>query len=211
MSDGLVLEDERDKRTKALKELTLVNNLHNLHPSVLGSKDENEGVAIVNALKSDKHLLKVAMQLEGKFFNQTTRQWDEFRGPVMNKRGIGNFLSVLTTISETIEFGNFSEKEIPKQVTHLFKMNYPYFTIYFQDYELDRKDFNLIATLLFSFILSSFKKAQGAGHRNVVRGTYSEDLLGKYVSAGIFEGERQKKSGSKFSFMNPFKKPEGSA
>lgn len=130
----------------------------------------------------------------------------------MNQRGIGNFISDISSISQTIEFSSFKENEIPKLVSHLFKTNYPFYTIYYEDYELDRKDFNLIATILFTFILSSFKKAQGSGHRNVIRGTYSEDLMGKFVPVGYGQPQvPQKQSGNIFSMLNPFRKARGGA
>lgn len=59
-------EDQTDKRTKALKELTLVRNIHNLSPNVQAASD-SDGINIVNALKSNALLQEVALQLEGFF------------------------------------------------------------------------------------------------------------------------------------------------
>lgn len=201
-----IKEDQSDKRTKALKELTLVRNIHNLNPN-LNTSSDSEGINIVNALKSSNLLQEIGLQLEGYFWDATIRKYVKFRDPVMNKRGIGNFISDISSISQSIEFSSFKEKEIPRIVSHLFKINYPYYTIYAEEYELDRKDFNLIATILFTFILSSFKKAQGSGHRNVIRGTYSEDLLGRYVPVGVSPSEDKRKG--VMSWMNPFKKQRG--
>lgn len=201
-------EDKVDKRTKALKELTLVRNLHNLNPAV-SSPSDAEGINIINALKSDPILQSVALQLRGYFINPITKKPEAYRKAVMNDLGIGSFLADIEAISKTIEFSSFKEKEIPAIVNHLFRQNYPFYTIYWDVYDLDRKDFNLIATILFTCIISSFKKAQGAGHRNVVRGTYSEDLMGKYAMTGNDPFE-DKGKGS-FSFMNPFRKSRGAA
>lgn len=194
-------EDSVDKRTKRLKELSLVNNLHKITPQI--QKDsEKEDVAIIKALRSSGLVESLILKLEGLRYDHTERKYVSYRRPVMNKLGIGNFVSVISTIAESVEFSNFKEKEIPKLALSLFKTNYPYFTVYYEDYQLDRKDFNLIATVLLSFILSSLNKAKGAGHRNVVRGTYSEDLLGRYVA----EQEKREKSRGGLSKYNPFKK-----
>lgn len=202
-------EDQVDKRTKAIKELSLVRNIHNLSPNIQTNSDA-DGINIVNALKSSGLIIEVAMQLEGFFYDASIKKWAKYREPVMNQEGRGNFLSDISVISQTIEFSSFKEKEIPKLVSHLFKMNYPFYTIYADEYELRKSDFNLIATILFSFILSAFKKAQGSGHRNVIRGTYSEDLLGKYVPVGYSpENNKEKSSGGFLSMLNPFRKARG--
>jgi hypothetical protein len=59
--------------------------------------------------------------------------------------------------------------------------------------------------MLFSFIVSSLHKAKGGGHRNVVRGTYSEDLLGKITKEPMSPQEKQSFN---FSKLNPFRKPK---
>lgn len=201
-----IKEDPIDKRNKQLKELTLVRNIHNLNPS-LSVQNENDGINIINALKSNNLVQEISLQLKGYFYDPSIKKYVSYRTPVMNERGIGNFISDISTISQTIEFSSFKEKEIPKLVSYLFKINYPFYTIYYDEYNLDRKDFNLIATMLFTFILSSFKKAQGSGHRNVIRGTYSEDLLGRYATSGMKEESEKNKSG--LAFLNPFKKAKG--
>lgn len=204
-------EDQSDKRTKALKELSLVRNIHNLNPNIQTNSD-SEGINIVNALKSNPLLQETLLQLEGFFFDPSIRKYVKYRSPVMNELGRGNFIQDISTIAQNIEFSSFKEGEIPKLVSHLFKMNYPFYTIYSEEYELDRKDFNLVATILFTFILASFKKAQGSGHRNVIRGTYSEDLLGKYVPVGFPGSQAQPpQKTSALSFLNPFRKAKGGA
>lgn len=198
-----------DQRTKSLKELSLVRNIHNLNPN-LNDNNQQDGVAIVNAIKSSPIIQEAAMELEGYYYDPITRKVIKTRDAVMNKQGIANFITTISNISKNFEFSSLKEKEIPKLVKHLFRLNYPYYTIYHQDYKLDRKDFNLIANLLVSFILASTKKAQGSGHRNVIRGTYSEDLLGKYVGGGMGNLSEDK---NKFNlkYLNPFKKSSGNA
>lgn len=196
-------EDKTDKQVKELKKLSLVNNIHNLSPNLNQNKEE-DSVAIVNALKSDGIIKEAVLQLEGKYYSPTERTYVRYRKAVMNHLGIGNFISIISSIARNVEFSSFKEKEIAKIAFYLYKQNYPYFTIYHEDYELNRQDFNLISTLLFTFIIASLKKAQGSGHRNVVRGTYSEDLLGRYVGEGVVA--QKEKSKFNLSLLNPFKK-----
>lgn len=205
----MLQDDQLDKRTKQLKELSLVRNIHNLNPN-LNDNSEKDGVAIINALKSSSLVQDATMELEGFYFDSVTRKIVKVRKPVMNKLGVANFISSIGNISKNYEFSNLKEKEIPKLANYYFRTNYPYFTVYHKEYELDRRDFNLVANLLLTFILASLKKAQGSGHRNVVRGTYSEDLLGKYVGAGM--GTQNEDSNKfKLSYLNPFKKSKGEA
>lgn len=195
-------QDPIAKKSEQLKGMSLLRNIHKITPQLQADADK-DNVAIIKALKSDSLVTETILQLEGKMFDPLSREYVEFRNAVMNKKGIGNFIMVIGSIAKTIEFSSFREKEIPKIAKYLFKMNYPYFTIYYSEYDLDRSDFNLIANLLFTFIISSLNKAKGSGHRNVVRGTYSEDLLGRYVGK---EEDEKKKGRLDLSKLNPFKR-----
>ncbi|HEC37730.1 hypothetical protein LCGC14_0732200 [marine sediment metagenome] len=200
----IVTPDKTDKQVKELKKLSLVNNIHNLTPQLKTNKEE-DSVAIINALKSDSLIKDVILELEGYVYSHKERGYTLYRKPIMNSLGIGNFITCISSISKTIEFSSFKEKQIPKLANYFFKTNYPYFTVYYEDYELDRKDFNLISTILLAFIVSSFNKAKGAGHRNVVRGTYSEDLLGRYTGE-LPNIQGSQKSKFNLGLLNPFKK-----
>lgn len=201
---NLTTPDKTDKQVKELKKLSLINNIHSLTPQIKTNKDE-DSVAIINALKSESLIKDAIRQLEGFVYSYKDRTYIQYRKPIMNSLGIGNFITCISSIAATVEFSSFDKKEIPKMAMYLFKTNYPYFTVYYEDYELDRKDFNLISTMLLTFITSSFHKAQGAGHRNVVRGTYSEDLLGRYT--GELQGQQgSHKNKMNLGLLNPFKK-----
>ena len=170
-------EEELQKRINKLKTLSLTDNVHRLNPP--SQAISNEGIAIVEALKVDQLIMKLQIELQGMMYDYLSKEWVNYRTPIMNQLGIGNLILTIQTIAESIEFSYFDKDEIPKYAKFLFRLNYPYFTIYYKEYELDRKDFNLIGSILFTYIISALMKAKGAGHRNVVRGTYSEDLLGR--------------------------------
>jgi len=190
------------EKVDALKTLSLTNTIHKLQPPNQ-IQDQRGTIEIVEALKADPIIREVQLELRGMMYDEFSKTWMQYRDPVMNALGIGNFLQTIKTIAKTIEYSNFSEKDIPRFAFWNFRQNYPYFTIYHKEYELKRNDFNLIATILLNFIISSFNKAKGAGHRNVVRGTYSEDVLGRVIRGG--EGDINKKQGffSKLASLNP--------
>lgn len=192
------------KKFENVKNLSMFQNLHNLTPP-LASEEERGSVTIVNALKGEQHIIKSIMQLKGYMLNPLNGNWEVYRNPVMNELGIGNFIAVTSNIAETIEYSSIHEDDIPKFVIHFFKINYPYFTIYYEEYGLSKSDFNLVSSVLFAFILSAFSKAKGGKFVNVVGRTFSEDVLGKLVSN---QNNEKKPSGfmSVLAKLNPMKK-----
>lgn len=184
MVDEDIKNDE--VRNEQIKGVAILKNLPSALPPQQTS--DNNDVAIYKSLRADNDIQRKIMRLKGFIFNGS--KWVQFRNPVMNEQGISNFIHVLYSI-EDMEFSHLDDNErvINSYVNYLYQENYPYFTVYHEDYELDRKDFNLISTELLVFILSTFRKARGAGHRNVVRGTYSEDVLGKALS---YQKEQQR-------------------
>lgn len=201
-------KDPITETVNKLKTISLADNIHKLTPPQNLMQNTGSGIEIVEALKADPIIEEVQLELMGLMYDSLQKQYIPYRKPVMNQLGIGNFIQVIKVIAKTIEFSSLSERDIPKFAMFNFKENYPYFTIYFKEYELDRKDFNLIATILMNFIISSFYKAKGAGHRNVVRGTYSEDMLGRITRGD--ESDKQKKPGflgrMARGFMNPMRR-----
>lgn len=197
--------EQIEQRANNLKTVALANSIHNLTPPARAGESDQRDVAIVSALRVKNYIDETILQLKGFMYDPLKEDWVEYRNPIMNAAGIGNFIQALTNIGSTIEYSNFREEEIPKFVVFLFDSNYPYFTIYYQDYNLDKRDFNIIKTLLFNFILTSLFKAKGAGHRNVVRGTYSEDLLGRVINT-----DRKSEGGilSAIGKLNPLRKRE---
>lgn len=182
-------DDEIKKNVEKLKTLSLADNIHKLTPQTR-AEEPNQAIAIVEALKVDKLIMKLQIELQGKMYDHLQKKWINYRTPIMNSLGIGNLIMTVQSIAETIEFAYFDKDDIPKYAKFLFRMNYPYFTVYHLEYDLDRKDFNLIGSILFSYIISALMKSKGAGHRNVVRGTYSEDLLGR-----LTKNNQQEKGG----------------
>lgn len=187
------------------RSLAMTAGVHSLTPPNNLNIDPAMSIQIVKALESDPVLQDRVADLLGFMYVplDDVESAVQFRPPVMNKLGIGNFINVCKSISKDYEFSNIHEDEIPKRILHLFSKNIPYFFVYYKEFGLARSDFNIIETSLFSIIDSILHKAKGGGHRNVIRGTYSEDTLGK-----ILKGSEQqaKETGGFLSNLNPFKK-----
>lgn len=155
-------------------------------------------VSIIKGLSAENDLLKIELRFRGYTYSFFKKQWVKVRKPVMNDYGLGNFMSCLQAVGDLTNFSNYNEKDIPKLVMLFVSTNYPTFRIYADEFELDPKDFNIVFTTLYSYSLSVYRNAKGAGHRNTVRGVLSEDVLNKAL--GNSEGDGKKKKGL-FSFL----------
>lgn len=152
-------------------------------PSVSTDSPMNE-VSIIKGLSAENQLQTIYLRLKGYNFDSLLGQWKKTRKPIMNELGIGNFMATLQGISDNVNFSNFDDKLVLKLSLLFFSDNYPHFTTYFKEFELDEKDFNIIKTILQFWALSVLSNAKGAGHRNVVRGTLSEGILARALGGG---------------------------
>lgn len=200
--------DPMTESVNKLKAMAFINNIHKMSPPQSQMQNQGSGIEIVEALKADSIIEEVGLKLKGYEKDLISKQWTPYRKPVMNQLGIGSFIQKIEAISKTIEFSSLSEKDIPSFILYNFKEIYPNYTVYFKEYELDLKDFPTISTILMAFLISSFYKAKGAGHRNVIRGTYDENLIGRAFRDN--ETEKQKRPGffgrMARGFMNPMRR-----
>lgn len=165
--------------------------------------DPQKEVAIIKGLGPERYLQIIELRLRGYRYDYAKREWIIYRTPVMNEEGIGNIMVALQSISDNVYFSNFEEKEIPRLTYYYFQTNYPHFAIYATDFGLKQQDLNIVESILLFFALAALKSAKNAGHRNVVRGTLSEQV---YMKA--FDQNQQMQNQKKgFSlFRNPFKR-----
>ncbi len=159
-------------------------------------EDRQQSISIINGLSTNSELKRLQMRLNGYLFDEITGNWIKARRPIMNQLGIGNLLSALQSIGDMVNFSNFDDKEIPKLALLFYEDNYPTYIIYAQEFGLDTKDINVINSILKYYPLAVLKNAKNAGHRNVVRGTLSENLLQK-----AFEGSQNTNRKGLFSFL----------
>lgn len=167
------------------------------------SKDVSD-IAVIKGLSAERQLQLIEYRLLGYRYDFIAGKWVKYRKEVMNEIGIGNMMASLQGIADDIYFSNFDEKEIPRLAYHLYKTNLPHILIYCKDFSLDEKDFNVIDTILFGFIISAFKNAKNAGHRNVVRGTLSEQVFLRSLEGGA--NADKTKSGILAKLRSPFRR-----
>lgn len=166
-------------------------------PTQDSEQEIHNQVSIIKGLSVENDLLKVELRLRGYTYNIFKREWVQQRKAIMNDLGIGNFMATLQGIGDVVNFSHYLEKDVPKLSYLFFSENYPQFIIYSKEFELDPRDFNIIKTILQFWCLSVLNNAKGAGHRNVVRGTLSEDILARALGSPTEE----KKKGGIFSFL----------
>ncbi len=181
------LDKEEFTKQKVSEQLALPND---------NSDEQRQQIGIIKGLSTENDLGRIQLRLMGYSFDYFTNQWIPARRPVMNKFGIGNMMNALQSLGDLANFSNYDEKDIHKLALLFYEDNYPTFIIYANEFELDSKDFNIINSILKFYPLSVLKNAKNAGHRNVVRGTLSENLLQK-----AFEGNRNESKGGFLSFF----------
>lgn len=160
-------------------------------PQTEHSEETAQQVTIIKGLSTDNDLTKIELRLRGWSYSFFNKVWIQTRKPIMNSYGIGNFMASLQALGDLANFSYYEKEDIPKLVVLFFEDNYPTFILYANEFELDPKDFNVINSILKFYALSVFNNAKNAGHRNVVRGTLSENLLQRAFG----NGEQAKKPG----------------
>jgi hypothetical protein len=194
------VEKSQEVSEKA-KALALFNNVHNLSPAT-SNKDEAQGqLAIIEALKVAPRLQNLFLEIRGLIYDERTKQTVQISKPIMNIDGAFRLIKIIQHIAEETEWANFPEDEIGKRIYFHFAQNFPYFTFYHEEYELDPADFSYVSTALITFIDSAFHKARNGKWINTVGKVYSEDMLGK-----VFNADKEKKSESWLQKLNVFRK-----
>jgi hypothetical protein len=186
-----MVEEKKDNVAKRVIERSLIL------PNPETQEEYYNQVSIIRGLSVENDLVKIELRLRGYTFNYFKRAWVKTRKPIMNEFGIGNLMATLQAIGDTVQFSYYESKDIPKLALMFFSDNYPVYLVYSEDLALDKKDFNIVRTILQFWTLSVLNNAKNAGHRNVVRGTLSEGILAKALG----NGEPEKKKGGLFSFL----------
>jgi hypothetical protein len=156
-------------------------------PTPESHEEKENQINIIKGLSTENDLVKIELRLRGYSYSYFRAKWVQVRKPIMNDFGIGNFMACLQALGDLANFSNYNEKDIPKFVILFFEDNYPTFIIYANEFELNEKDFNVVNSILKFYALSVLTNAKNAGHRNVVRGTLSENLLQRAFGSGESE------------------------
>jgi hypothetical protein len=187
----MVEVQEEESLAKRLVERNLVV------PTQDNQEEYYNQVSIIRGLSTTNSMERIKLKLEGYTFDYFKKSWVKSRKPIMNTTGVGNFMTVLESIGDQVNFSYYESKDIPKLALMFFSDNYPNFLVYSKEFELDPKDFNVIKSILQFWGMSVLNNAKNAGHRNVVRGTLSEGILARAL------GTQEQKPSKKglFSFL----------
>jgi hypothetical protein len=182
-----MVEEEKDLEPKEsfvdkLKKIHLANSGQAIIPPKIDA-DRTGDVAILKALSSNKQMQEIELRYRGFYVDSVTGKLEN-SGPIMNDKAVQKFIGEISAIQKKIEFGNYKEEDIGPQAAYLFAQIYPEYTIRFEEYGLEKSNFSMINIDLVTSISSSFSKATGAGHRNAVRGAFSEGMMSQIAGEG---------------------------
>lgn len=196
--DNSVTQQMQNKVDK-LKLLNLTSNIHSLTPPKDKNSSEENNVVLVQALKVAPRLAEDILMLQGRVIDPKTMEIKQVTRPIMNLEGIWLFFRTCKPLATETEWAAFSEEELPARLIHYYEQSFPYFTFWYEDYDLDPRDFNVIETILQAYIDAAFHKARHGKYINTVGRTYSEDLLSKAIN-----NDNQTKKDEGFGKWNPF-------
>jgi len=170
-------------------------------------REENPEIGIIRELSQAKKVLEqIRMEMKGFFWDHLKKEYVKQPGmePLMNDLGISKYLSIIAPfVSDLTTFSNYRPDEINKYIRYICKQSIPTIYLNYKEYGIKSKsDLKYISTQLLIYASGAFRKALGAGDRNVIRGTISESMV---TRQGYPQQQYQGDKGF-LSKMNPFAK-----
>jgi len=165
--------------------------------------EEAAEIGIIRELSPKKVLEQLRMNLKGFFWDYVDKKYVKVDGfePLLNDKGIAKYLSIMSAvITDLVTFSNYRDDEINRLVLFVCDKVIPTIHINYNEYGIKEKsDLQIIDVQIFNLTLAAFKKAVGAGDRNVVRGTISESIMNRPNNQGGYPEKR-----GFLSKINPF-------
>lgn len=151
-------------------------------PHFKDERDNNE-VGVIRELSPKKVLEQVRRELKGEFYDYEEKKYKKVMGfePLLNDKGIAKFIYALSSVvSDIVTFSSYSPEEIAQLVLLVCEKVIPVIHVNYKEYGIQEKsDLQLIDNKIFNLTLAAFKKAVGAGDRNVIGRTISENILNR--------------------------------
>lgn len=169
------------------KEEMAVGNVIKSLQLAKNKEGDNSELAVIKGLGADNHLREIWLRCQGYDYDFLTKRWIKRTEPIMNDEGIRNFLTILTMVLR-MDFSNMNEDDIPRIISEFFSTNFTQFAVYHENFDLELKNINIIKTGCFMTSYIAARNAKNAGHRNVVRGTLSEQVFLKSMEGGDKKG-----------------------
>ncbi len=170
------------------------------------AREEPAEIGIIRELSPLKILTRVRENLKGRFYDEETKEYKKLEGyeSMLNNFGISKYLSILmAALNDVITMSNIPPDEVNKLVRFVCRQTIPVMYINYKEWGVKVKsDLQLLSNQIFMMTYGALHKASGAGDRNVVRGTITENIA---TRQGYPDQYDQRERGV-LSRMNPFAK-----
>lgn len=174
-------------------------------PPPMQEEKESPEIGIIKELSPKKVLEQLRMNLKGCFWDYEKKAYAQIPDmkPLMNEKGIAKYLSIMSSIiTDLVTFSNYKDEEVKSLVQYVCDKAIPTIHINYKEYGVQSKsDLGIIDIQIFNLTYAAFKKAVGAGERNVIRGTVSEAMI-----ARTGYPQQMREEGGFLSKINPFTK-----
>jgi len=168
-------------------------------------REEAPEIGIIRELSPSKVMKQLRMELKGYSWDYEKEKYVRIEGmmPLMNDKGIGKFLTIVSSVvTDLVTFSSYKEEEVNHLTEYVMRQSIPVIYFNWKDYGIKSKsDLKIVTTKLFNLTLAAFKKAMGAGDRNLVRGTVTESMINRQ---GYSIPASPKRKRSIWSNINPF-------
>jgi len=168
-------------------------------------KEETPEIGIIRELSPSKVMKQLRMELKGYSWDYEKEKYVRIEGmmPLMNEKGIGKFLTIISSVvTDLVTFSSYKENEVNHLTEFVMRQSIPVIYFNWKDYGIKSKsDLKIVSTKLFNLTLAAFKKAMGAGDRNLVRGTVTESMINRQGYSDPIPTKRRR---SIWSNISPF-------
>lgn len=169
-------------------------------------REQSSDIGVIRELDPIKVIETLRHYLRGEMWDSEKRVWIKHMEPLMNNKGIGKYLSIISApVSSLITFSNFQLDEIPTLALYICDQAIPVIHVNYREYGItDKSNLQILDIQILFMTIAALKKALGAGDRNVIGRTISENIMNRSGS-GAIQPLQQEKRGI-LSRLNPFAK-----
>jgi len=169
-------------------------------------REQSSDIGVIRELDPIKVIETLRHYLRGEMWDSEKRVWMKHMEPLMNNKGIGKYLSIISApVSSLITFSNFQLDEIPTLALYICDQAIPVIHVNYREYGItDKSNLQILDIQILFMTIAALKKALGAGDRNVIGRTISENIMNRSGSGAIQPLQSEKRG--ILSRLNPFAK-----
>lgn len=170
-------------------------------------KEESPEIGVIRELSPKKVKEQIRMELKGYYYDYDEKKFIKIEGeePLMNEKGIQQFISCLAAITDTVTFSNYTIEDAKAHTLYVMESCIPTIYVNYKEYGIKNKsNLPILTSKLFVLTYAAFMKAVGAGDRGVIGRTITESIMNRGM--GFREQPMmQEKRGGIFG-LNPFRR-----